>query len=143
MMKTLEILLVEDNPGDVRLTMEALKDVGIAYHLNIVRDGAEAIAFLHQEGKYADSPRPDVVLLDLNLPRKNGHEVLADIRTTPTLKDIPVVMLTISRAEEDMLKAYNLDVNSYLNKPINLDQFTHVLRSIGTLGMAFIERRSW
>lgn len=139
-MNTLEILLVEDNPGDVRLTMEALKDVGIPYHLNIVRDGVEALEFLRSEGKHSNVPRPDVVLLDLNLPRKTGHQVLAEIRADDSLKTIPVVMLTISRAEEDILKAYNLEVNSYINKPINLEQFTHVLQSIREHGINFVER---
>jgi CheY-like chemotaxis protein len=100
----------------------------------------EALDFLHRQGRHPQAPRPDVVLLDLNLPKKNGHQVLAEIRADAALKDIPVVMLTISRAEEDILKAYNLDVNCYINKPIDIDQFTHVLTSIERLGMGFVER---
>lgn len=126
----IEILLVEDNPGDVRLTREALKDGKILNNLNVVSDGVEAMAFLHREGKFADAPRPELILLDLNLPKKDGREVLAEIKSQPDLKRIPVVILTSSAAEQDIFKSYNLHANCYITKPVDLDQFIHVVKSI-------------
>lgn len=126
----IEILLVEDNPGDVRLTMEAFKDGKMQSKLHIARDGMEATAFLHREGKYADAPRPDLILLDLHLPKKDGYEVLAEIKEDPSLKQIPVVILTSSKAEEDVLKTYNLHANCYITKPIDFEQFIMVVKSI-------------
>lgn len=128
--KPIEILLVEDNSGDVRLTREALKDGKIHNNLSVVVDGEEAMFYLHKEGKYKDAPRPDLILLDLNLPRKNGREVLADIKTDPDLMRIPVVILTVSKAEEDIIKSYNLHANCYIVKPVNLDRFIKVVKSV-------------
>jgi chemotaxis family two-component system response regulator Rcp1 len=128
--KPVEILLVEDSPGDVRLTVEALKDAKVRNELHVVEDGVEALAFLRQEGAYADAPRPDVILLDLNLPKKDGREVLAEIKGDPNLRRIPVVVLTVSQAEEDILKTYDLHANCYITKPVDLDQFLSVVRSI-------------
>jgi chemotaxis family two-component system response regulator Rcp1 len=125
-----EILLVEDNPGDVRLTQEALKEGKVLNNLHVVEDGVEAMAFLRQEGQYADVPRPDVILLDLNLPRKNGREVLAEVKADEDLRRIPVVILTVSQAEEDILKSYDLNGNCYVTKPLDLDQFIKVVKSI-------------
>jgi chemotaxis family two-component system response regulator Rcp1 len=125
-----EILLVEDNPGDVRLTLEALKDGKMCNRLSIVGDGVEALAFLRKEGRYADAPRPDLILLDLNLPRKDGRDVLAEIKEEETLKRIPVVVLTTSTAEKDILKTYDLHANCYINKPVDFEQFITVVKSI-------------
>jgi chemotaxis family two-component system response regulator Rcp1 len=125
-----EILLVEDSPGDVRLTIEALKDAKVRNNLHVAEDGVEAMAFLRREGEYADAPRPDVILLDLNLPKKDGREVLAEVKADADLKRIPVVVLTVSQAEEDILKTYNLHANCYITKPVDLDQFLTVVRSI-------------
>jgi len=125
-----EILLVEDNPGDVRLTMEALKDGKISNHLNVVSDGEEAMAFLRRESPYEDSPKPDLILLDLNLPRKDGREVLADVKRDEALKRIPVVVLTTSEAEEDILRTYDLHANCYVTKPVDLDQFIKIVHTI-------------
>ncbi len=126
----IEILLVEDNPGDVRLTQEALKEGKVRNKLHVVGDGVEALAFLCQEGEYADAPRPDLILLDLNLPRKNGREVLAEIKEHPNLRRIPVVILTVSQAEEDVLRTYDLHANCYITKPVDLEQFIKVVASI-------------
>jgi two-component system, chemotaxis family, response regulator Rcp1 len=128
--KPIEILLVEDNPGDVRLAVEALRDGKVANRLHIVEDEVEAISFLRREGRYADVPRPDLILLDLNLPRKDGREVLAEIKQDADLKRIPVVILTSSAAEQDVVQAYNLYANCYITKPMDLDQFLKVVRSI-------------
>ncbi len=128
--KPVEVLLVEDNPGDVRLTLEALKDGKVNNHLSVVEDGVEALAFLRREGKYADASRPDLILLDLNLPKKDGREVLAEIKADEDLKRIPVVVLTTSKAEEDILKTYNLHANCYITKPVDFDQFVIVVRLI-------------
>lgn len=125
-----EILLVEDNAGDVRLTKEALRDGRVLTNLNVVGDGEEALAFLRMEGRYADVKRPDLILLDLNLPKKNGKEVLADLKNDPSLKRIPVIILTTSRADEDILKTYDLHVNCYITKPVDFAQFTRVVRVI-------------
>ena len=126
----IEILLVEDNAGDARLALEALKDSKILNNVNVVGDGVEAMAFLHREGKYAKSPRPDMVLLDLNLPKKDGREVLAEIKNEDGLKRIPVVILTTSKAEEDIARSYDLHANCYISKPIDLTQFMKVIKSI-------------
>jgi CheY-like chemotaxis protein len=126
----IEILLVEDNPGDVRLTVEALKEGKIHNRMSVVADGEAALSFLRREGVYGDAPRPDLVLLDLNLPRKDGREVLAEIKVDPELKRIPVVVLTTSKAEEDILRTYNLHANCYITKPVDLDQFIMVVKSI-------------
>jgi len=126
----IEILLVEDNPGDVRLTTEVFKESKVLNNIYVAKDGEEAMDFLHQKGIYADVPRPDVVLLDLNLPKKDGRQVLADMKTDDDLKIIPVVILTISNAEEDVLKTYNLHANCYITKPVDLDQFVKVVKTI-------------
>jgi two-component system, chemotaxis family, response regulator Rcp1 len=128
--RPIEILLVEDNPGDVRLTREALKDAKVANMLHVVEDGVSALDFLHQRPPYAEMPRPDLILLDLNLPRKNGREVLAEIKSDERLKAIPVVILTTSQAEEDVLRAYNLHANCYITKPVDFTQFTTIVRTI-------------
>jgi len=134
-----EFLLVEDNPGDVRLTQEALKECKLRNNLSVVGDGVEALAFLRREGKYADAPKPDVILLDLNLPRKGGREVLAEIKADPVLRRIPVVVITSSEAEQDVLASYDLHVNCYVNKPVDLDQFIKVVRSIGTFWLTIVK----
>jgi two-component system, chemotaxis family, response regulator Rcp1 len=128
--KPIEILLVEDNPGDVRLAVEALREGKVANQLHVVNDGVEAMAFLRREGRYAGVPRPDLILLDLNLPCKDGREVLAEIKHDTHLKSIPVVILTSSTAEQDVLQAYNLYANCYITKPVNLDEFLRIVRSI-------------
>jgi two-component system, chemotaxis family, response regulator Rcp1 len=128
--KAIDILLVEDNPGDVRLAQEALKESKIKNQLFIVEDGVEAMAFLRQQGKYAAVSRPDLILLDLNLPRKSGREVLAEIKSDEKLKRIPVVVLTVSRAEEDILKCYNNYANCYITKPLDFNQFMKITKSI-------------
>jgi len=134
-----EFLLVEDNPGDVRLTQEALKECKLRNNLSVVGDGVEALAFLRREGKYGDAPKPDVILLDLNLPRKGGREVLAEIKADPILRRIPVVVITSSEAEQDVLASYDLHVNCYVNKPVDLDQFIKVVRSIGTFWLTIVK----
>ncbi|WP_420828894.1 response regulator [Desulfobulbus rhabdoformis] len=128
--KPVEILLVEDNPGDVRLTIEGLKEGKVKNNLHVVEDGVEALSFLHKEGKYADAVRPDLILLDLNLPKKDGREVLTVIKSDNDLCHIPVVVLTTSKAEQDILKAYSLHANCYITKPVDLDQFISVVESI-------------
>jgi chemotaxis family two-component system response regulator Rcp1 len=128
--KAIEILLVEDNPGDIRLTQEALKEGAVKKNLRVVRDGAEAMDFLCREGKHAEAPRPDVIILDLNLPKKNGREVLAELKQDPRLRSIPIVVLTSSRAQEDICKAYHLQANCYITKPGNLDDFFKAVRTI-------------
>src|SRR4030067_278339 len=126
----IEILMVEDNPADVRLTIEAFKDAKVLNRMNVAEDGEAAMAWLRREGKYADAPRPDLILLDLNLPRKDGREVLAEIKADPDLKRIPVVVLTTSDDERDILHSYNLHANSYIVKPVDLERFIGVVRSI-------------
>ena len=125
-----EILLVEDNPGDVRLTQEAMKEGKMRNRLSVAVDGVEAMAFLRQEGKFADAPRPDVILLDLNLPKKDGRTVWAEIKADPDLKRIPVVILTSSKAEEDILNSYDSHANCYITKPSDLEQFIDVVKSV-------------
>ncbi len=134
-----EILLVEDNSGDVRLTQEALKEGKVRNNLSIVSDGVEALAFLRREGQYATVPRPDVILLDLNLPRKDGREVLAEIKQDPNLRRIPVVILTTSQAEHDILRTYNLHANCYITKPVDLEQFIIVVKSIETFWLTVVK----
>ena len=126
----IEILLVEDNPGDVRLTREALKDAKVRNNLSIASDGVEAMVFLRQEGKHAQAPKPDLILLDLNLPRKSGREVLEEIKSDDRLKHIPIVVLTTSQAEQDILASYRLQANAFVTKPVDLEQFLHVVQSI-------------
>jgi chemotaxis family two-component system response regulator Rcp1 len=126
----IEILLVEDSPGDVRLTQEAFKDARILVNIHVVPDGEEAMAFLGREGKYAVNIRPDLILLDLNLPKKDGRTVLAEIKGNPGLKAIPVVVLTTSASEADILKSYLLHANCYITKPVDLDGFLKVVKSI-------------
>lgn len=128
--KPIIIFLVEDNPGDVRLTQEALKEGKILYEMHVAPDGMEAMAYLKREGKYAEAPRPDLIFLDLNLPKKDGREVLDEIKTDPDLKRIPVVILTTSRDEQDVLRTYNLHANAYVSKPVGLEQFLAVVRSV-------------
>jgi CheY-like chemotaxis protein len=135
----IEILLVKDNPGDVRLTLEVMKDAKVRNHMSMVKDGVEALAFLRREGDYADAPRPDLILLDLNLPKKDGREVLADIKADPTLRRIPVVVLTVSKDEEDILKSYDLYANCYVTKPINMEQFIAVVRSIEDFWLTIVK----
>jgi two-component system response regulator len=126
----IRILLVEDNPGDVRLTKEALKEAKVRNQLFVVEDGVAAMEFLNREGEYTDVPRPDLILLDLNLPKKDGREVLEEIKQDSSLKRIPVVVLTTSHAEEDILRTYNLHANCYVTKPVDLDQFITIVKSI-------------
>jgi two-component system, chemotaxis family, response regulator Rcp1 len=128
--KVVEILLVEDSPGDVRLTIEALKEAKIKNNLSVVKDGVDAMEFLQHKGSYKNAIRPDLILLDLNLPRKDGREVLAEIKNSPELRQIPVVVLTTSRAEEDILSAYDLHANCYITKPVDFKQFMSVVKSI-------------
>ena len=128
--KAINILMVEDNPGDVRLTIEALNGAKINNRIDAVKDGVEAMAFLRHEGQYASSKLPDLILLDLNLPKKDGREVLAEIKADKHLRRIPVVILTSSQAEQDIVKAYDLNANAYVSKPVDLEQFITVVKSI-------------
>jgi chemotaxis family two-component system response regulator Rcp1 len=134
-----EILLVEDNPGDVRLTQEALKEGKVLNNMHVAEDGVEAMAFLRQEGQCADAPRPDVILLDLNLPRKDGREVLAEVKNDPGLRRIPVVILTVSQDEQDILKTYDSHANCYITKPVNLDRFLTVVKSIEDFWLTIVK----
>jgi len=134
----IEILLVEDNPGDVRLTREALKEGKVYSNLHTAKDGVEAMDFLHRKGKYKDVPRPDIILLDLNLPKKDGREVLQEIKTDDQLKRIPVVVLTTSKAEEDVLRTYNLHANCYVTKPVDLEKFMVVVRTIDVFWLTVV-----
>lgn len=137
-MRPVEMLLVEDNPGDARLAIEALKDAKVNNNLHWVKDGVEAMAFLRREGAYSDAPRPDVMLLDLNLPKKDGREVLAEVKADEALRRIPVVILTVSSAEEDIVKTYNLHANCYIRKPIDLDQFIEVVKAIKDFWLSIV-----
>jgi two-component system response regulator len=138
-LKPAEILLIEDNPGDVRLMQEALKDGKVKNNLHIIDDGVEATDFLFKRNKYSNVPRPDLIILDLNLPKKNGQEVLAEIKADPGLKSIPVIVLTISKAEEDIIRSYNLHANCFLNKPINLNKFFEVVKSIEDFWLTIVK----
>jgi chemotaxis family two-component system response regulator Rcp1 len=137
-LKPIEILLVEDNPADIRLTLETFKETKIRNNLSVVMDGEAALSFLRREGAYADAPRPDLILLDLNLPKKDGREVLKEIKDDPDLKRIPVVILTVSRAEEDVLRGYNLHANCYISKPVDLEQFVIVVKSIENFWLSIV-----
>ena len=139
MNRPIEILLVEDNPGDVRLTREALKEDKLANPLHVVGDGVEALAYLRRQGRYANAVRPDIILLDLNLPKKDGREVLAEIKADEDIKRIPVVILTTSQAEQDILKAYDLHANCYITKPVNFDQFLRVVRSVEDFWLTIVK----
>ena len=134
----IQVLLVEDSPGDIRLTQEALKDAKMHINLHVVRDGEAAMSFLMREGEYANAPRPDLILLDLNLPKKDGREVLQEIKESPTLKIIPVVILTTSAAEADILRSYLLHANCYITKPVSLDGFLTVVKSIEDFWMSVV-----
>ena len=137
--RPIEILLVEDNPGDARLAKEALKEATVCNNLNLVEDGMEAMAYLRHEGKYADKPRPDLILLDLNLPKKNGHEVLAEIKADEDLKRIPVVILTVSQDERDILETYENHANCYITKPVDLAQFMEVVKAIEDFWLTIVK----
>lgn len=128
--KPVEILLVEDNPGDARLTIEAMREAKMSNVVNVVEDGVEAMAYLRQQGPYSNATRPDLILLDLNLPRMDGREVLAQVKTDPNLKRIPVVVLTTSQAEEDVFNAYDMHANCYVTKPVGLEQFLKIVSQI-------------
>ncbi len=136
--KTVEILLIEDNPGDVRLTIEALKESKIINNLEVVEDGVEALSFLNKEGSYKDKPRPDLIILDLNLPKKDGREVLGEIKSNDRLKQIPIVILITSEAEEDIIKSYELHANCYITKPVNMEQFIKVVKSVGDFWFSIV-----
>lgn len=133
-----EILLVEDNPGDVRLTKEALKEGKVYSNLHWAKDGVEALEFLRHQGKFAGVPRPDIILLDLNLPKKDGREVLSEIKNDENLKRIPVVILTTSKAEEDVLRSYQLHANCYVTKPVDLEKFIVVVQSIDMFWLSVV-----
>jgi CheY-like chemotaxis protein len=135
----IEILLVEDSAGDVRLTREALRDAKVRNNLHVASDGIEATSFLRREGKHATACRPDLVLLDLNLPKKSGRSVLEEIKLDPNLKSIPVVILTTSAAEEDILRSYQLHANCYITKPVGLDQFLKVIKSIDNFWLSIVK----
>jgi chemotaxis family two-component system response regulator Rcp1 len=137
--KEIEILLVEDSPGDVRLTIEALKDAKVHNRLSVARDGVEAMQFLQKKEPFKDAVRPDLILLDLNLPRKDGREVLAEIKGNLELRQIPVVVLTTSRAEEDVLRAYDLHANCYITKPVDFEQFMSVVKSIENFWLTVVK----
>lgn len=135
----IEILLVEDSPSDIDLTREALEDTKVHNNLSVATDGVEALAFLRKEGKFADAPHPDLILLDLNLPKKDGREVLAEIKADERLRRIPVVVLTTSEAERDIVESYNLHANCYVRKPVDLDAFIQVVRSIDNFWLAIVK----
>lgn len=137
--RPVEILLVEDNPADVRLTIEVFKDSRITNHISVVTDGEEALAFLQKRGEYADADRPDLILLDLNLPRKDGREVLSEIKADRDLKAIPIIVLTTSDADQDVWKAYESGVNSYIKKPVDLEQFIRIFRSIEDFWLTIVK----
>lgn len=136
--RPIDILLVEDSPSDVRLTREALKEAKVLNNLHVVQDGMAAMDFLRKRAQYADSPDPDLILLDLNLPKKDGREVLAEVKQDDNLRRIPVVVLTTSRAEEDVIRSYNLHANAYVTKPVDLKQFLVVVRTIEDFWLAVV-----
>jgi len=135
----MQILLVEDQPAVVRLVQEDLKENNGYHNLSVAKDGVEAMAFLHREGDYAHAPRPDLILLDLSLPKKDGREVLAEIKADDKLKRIPVVILTVSESEEDILKTYDLQANCYIIKPIHLERFIQVIKSIENFWLTIVK----
>jgi CheY-like chemotaxis protein len=135
----IEVLLVEDSPGDVRLTKEAFTDAKVHINLHVASDGAKAMAFLKREGEHANAPRPDLILLDLNLPKKDGREVLAEIKGDPKLQSIPVVILTTSSSEADILRSYQLHANCYITKPVGLEGFLTVVRSIDSFWLSVVK----
>jgi len=135
----LQILLVEDSAGDVRLTLEAFKDAKVHVKLHVASDGAEAMAFLRREGTHSNVPRPDLILLDLNLPKKDGREVLAEVKGDSNLQTIPVVILTTSESEADILKSYSLHANCYITKPVSLDGFLKVVKSIDDFWLTVVK----
>ena len=137
--QSIEILLVEDNAGDIRLIREALRDSKMINRLNTVRDGGAALAYLRRQGEYAQATRPDLILLDLNLPKKDGREVLAEIKNDPDLKRIPVVIVTSSKAEEDIVKSYDLHANCYIAKPVDLDKFITVVKAIENFWVSIVK----
>jgi CheY-like chemotaxis protein len=134
----IEILLVEDSPSDTELTQEALREAKVRNHLSTVEDGVQAMSFLRRSGVYKGAPKPDVIMLDLNLPRKDGREVLAEIKQDPELKTIPVVVLTTSQAEQDVLRAYHLHANCYITKPVDFEQFLQAIRSIESFWLMLV-----
>lgn len=138
-LKLVEILLIEDNPGDARLTQEALKDGKVRNILHIVYDGEEATDFLFKRNQYKNAPRPDLIILDLNLPKKNGQEVLAEIKADDSLRSIPVIILTISKQEQDIIRSYNLHANCFIIKPIDLNQFFEVIKSIEDFWLTLVK----
>ena len=137
-LRPIEILLVEDSPSDTELTVEALREAKLRNRLNAVQDGVQAMEFLRRQGQFAHAPRPDVILLDLNLPRKDGRQVLAEIKADDALKSIPVVVLTTSRAEQDVLRAYQLNANCYITKPVDFEQFLEVVRAIESFWLCVV-----
>ena len=137
--RPIEILLVEDNPGDVRLTMEAFKEAKVRNHIRSVGDGEEALLFLRRKGKYTEVPRPDVILLDLNLPKKDGRAVLEEVKGDPVLKRIPIVILTSSQAEQDILHSYDLHANCYITKPLNVDEFMNVVKQVEQFWLTIVK----
>ena len=141
--KPMEVLLVEDSPGDVRLTQEVFRNANNAVHLHVATDGVEAMTFLKREGPHAHAPRPDIILLDLNLPRMDGREVLAQIKQDGNLRMIPTIILTTSDAEADILKSYQLQANCYLSKPVELDAFERVVKSIDEFWLTQVKLASW
>jgi two-component system, chemotaxis family, response regulator Rcp1 len=137
--RPVEILLVEDSPGDVKLTEEALRDADVPNNLHVARDGEEALRFLRREGDFKDRPRPDLILLDLNMPRMDGREVLARLKADEELKRIPVIILTTSQSEDDIAEAYNLAANCYVAKPVDLDEFLDVVRAIDDFWLTLVK----
>jgi chemotaxis family two-component system response regulator Rcp1 len=138
-MTAITILMVEDNPGDARLTREALRESKVYNNLHHVRDGVEAMQFLCKEGEFASAPTPDIILLDLNLPRKDGRQVLAELKAIPKLKHIPVVVLTTSEAEQDIVKSYELHANCYITKPVDLDKFVDIIHGIENFWLSIVK----
>lgn len=137
--RQVEILMVEDNPGDVRITREAMRSSKVRNNLHVAEDGVEALDFLYRRGRFAGAVRPDLILLDLNLPKKDGHEVLAEIKQDPELRRIPVAILTSSEAEEDILRSYDLHANCFVTKPINFDRFIEVVKSIEEFWVSIVK----
>lgn len=137
--KMIEILMVEDNPADVRLTKEAFRDAKVLNSMSVASDGEEAMEFLRRRGRHKDAPRPDIILLDLNLPKKDGRAVLEEIKEDPDLRRIPVVVLTTSEDEKDILRAYDLHVNAYITKPVDLDQFIKIVESVEDFWLSVVK----